>query len=335
MKRLTSILAAATTLAACSSYDPAQQYRDAIPTGGSVAIQTSGGGDSAGGALVSRAAIAGKSEFAMVSYNFAAGVNGGVAAFLALVHSITWWPATSCDDQSCTWGPGSGEGDWNDFKLVVTKGAGEHYDYVLSAGPKGSDPADFLPLVVGYANAGAAAHRGDGQFSVKFDNEALLAHHPLWLQSDFGTLDVRYDSHGELQNQVVWRGTKYDDDDFVSPDPTDPVRANVYFDFDANQRDLLVAFETIDLRAKVPAVPDKTMTLHTQWQSTGEGRADVWFQNDVPETYTETECWTGSPGFAQVYDSGDATNYPNAGACISAQQGGIVDAFPALPEPLP
>jgi hypothetical protein len=334
MKRLTSILAAALTLAACSPADPADQYRSALPTSGTLTIQTSGTGDAGSGALVSKAAINGKSEFAMVSYNFAAGVNGGVAAFLYLIHSITWWQATSCDDQSCTWGPGSSPNDLNDYRLVVTKVSADNYDYVLSAARKDPPGSPFLDIVVGHAHTGAFAHRGDGQFSVKFDNDALLAHHPLWLQSDFGTLDVRYDSHGELQNQVVWRNTKYDDDDFNSPDVTDPVRANVYFDFDANQRDLLVAFETIDLREKV-ALPEKTMTLHTQWTSAGAGRADVWFQDDTTATFTRLQCWGGAPGYAQAYDSGDATNYPDVGACIPEQQAGLVEAFPTLPEPLP
>jgi hypothetical protein len=342
MKKLASILAAAVSLAACQpAEDPADTYRKALPTSETLTITAPAAtADAAAptalmaptGTVTQRAITAtGKSEFAAASYTFAYGVNTGVAGMLWLIHSITWWPATSCSDDACTWGPGSGANDLNVFKLVVTR-SGDRFDYVLSAAPKSTGGTAFLPIVQGFANRGAFAHRGDGQFSVKFDNEAQLDHpnYPFaWEQKDFGTLDVRYDTHGELMNEVVWRSAK--NNDVVAADPTNPPRVDVYFDFNANARDLLIAFRTLDAQAK-------QMTLHTQWQSSGEGRADVWYTDAyvAPATYTETECWAGQStdpalNYAQTYDSNPA--YGDVSACRGTE--GYVTTFPALPEPLP
>lgn len=333
MKKLASILAAAVSLAACQpAEDPADQYRKALPTSETLAITAPEAEPSTALTTTGRAITAsGKSEFATLSYGFAYGVNAGVAGMLWLIHSITWWPATSCDDDSCTWGPGSGAADLNEFKLEVTR-SGTRYDYVLSAAPKSTGGTQFLPIVQGFANKGAFAHRGDGQFSVKFDNEAQLDHanYPFaWEQKDFGALDVRYDTHGELMNEVVWRNAK--NNDVVAPDPADPPRVDVYFDFNANARDLLIAFRTLDAQAK-------QVTLHTQWQASGEGRADVWYTEAAvaPASYTETECWAGQStdpalNYAQTYDSNPA--YGDVAACRGTV--GYVTTFPTLPAPLP
>jgi hypothetical protein len=338
MKKLASILAAALATAGCqqASDDPAVQYRNALPTSETLTItapDTSAGSPAAltKGLVGTAITATGKSDYASASYAFAFGVNTGVAGMLWLIHSITWWPATSCDDDSCTWGPGSGEGDLNMFKLEVTK-TGERFDYVLSAAPKSTGGTAFLPIVQGFANRGAFAHRGDGQFSVKFDNDALLDHpnYPFaWEQKDFGTLDVRYDTHGELRNEVVWRNAR--NADVAAADPSDPPRIDVYFDFDANARDLLIAFRTLDAQAK-------QMTLHTQWQSSGEGRADAWYTDAVvaPATYTETECWAGEStdpalNYAQTYDSNPLSG--DAASCRGTE--GFVTTFPTLPAPLP
>ncbi|HSM92792.1 MAG TPA: hypothetical protein VLT47_07855 [Anaeromyxobacteraceae bacterium] len=349
MKKLTSILAAAVSLAACqpAAEKPETQYRNALPTSETLTISAPAASDGSGTTALTTAltttgagagtaiTATGKSEFAAASYAFAFGVNSGVAGMLWLIHSITWWPATSCNDDSCTWGPGSGDNDLNVFKLVVTR-TGDRFDYVLSAARKDTGGTAFLPIVQGYANRGAFAHRGDGQFSVKFDNEALLDHpnYPFaWEQKDFGTLDVRYDTHGELQNEVVWRNAK--NNDVVAPDPSNPPRVDVYFDFNANARDLLIAFRTLDAQAK-------QMTLHTQWQASGEGRADVWYTdaNVAPATYTETECWAGQStdpalNYAQTYDSADAAWSSAEAKATCRGVEGYVTAFPTLPAALP
>jgi hypothetical protein len=124
---------------------------------------------------------------------------------------------------------------------------------------------------------------------------------------------------------VVWRDAANND----TPDPTD--RIDVYFDFNANARDLLIAFRTLDAQAK-------QLTLHTQWQASGEGRADVWYTDAVvaPATYTETECWAGQStdpalNYAQTYDSNPA--YGDIANCRGTV--GYVTTFPTLPAPLP
>lgn len=341
MKRLTSILAAALTLAACAQQDPADAYRKALPTSNTLTIGAASTGTTAlttgltadGGGTAMTAD--GKADLAVVSYFFATSVNAGVAQMLWLIHSITWWQPTSCDDNSCTWGPGSSQADLNVFKLVVTK-RGEHYDYVLSAAPKSTGGTQFLDIVVGTAHPGAVDHRGDGSFSVKFENSALLDQPADQQRKDWGTLDVRYDTHGALRNEVVFWDVK--DNDNPGPNPfTDPNRLNVYFNFDASKAngELLVAWETLYGNTK-------ELSLFTQWKDEG-GRADLkYFETDGVNNFNheESECWAGAPDYLQTYDNFDLNAFVvipddpvtnNPASCVFAA---APKAFPTLPAPL-
>lgn len=338
MKKLSSILAAALTLAACAEQDPADAYRKALPTSETLTISTPDTNSTAvaGTGLTTAMTADGKSDLAVVSYVFATSVNLGVAQMLWLIHSITWWQPTSCDDNTCTWGPGSSATDLNVFKLEVTRN-GENYDYVLSAAPKSTGGTAFLPIVVGFAHPGSRDHHGDGNFSVKFENAEQLDQPQDHVRRDWGTLDVRYDTHGALTNEVVFRNIR--DNDNPGTDPANPNRLNVYFNFDASRPngELLVAWETLFGN-------QKELSLFTQWNTEG-GRADLrYFETDGVNTFThdESECWDGAPAYLQTYDNFDlatftpiaddpATNDPNSCAFAAAHNG-----FPtSLPPPLP
>jgi len=343
MRKLTSILAAALTLAACAKEDPADQYRKALPTSETLTIgaaDTAASGAALTTGLTSAASPAitadGKSDLAVVSYVFATSVNLGVAQMLWLIHSITWWPPTSCDDSTCTWGPGSSAQDLNVFKLVVTK-SGENFDYVLSAAPKSTGGTAFLPIVVGFAHRSPQDHRGDGHFSVKFENSALLDQPEGEARKDWGTLDVRYDTWNQLKNEVVFWNVR--DNDNPGADPLNPNRLNVYFNFDASKPngELLVAWETLYGN-------QKELSLFTQWKDAG-GRADLhYFETDGINTFThdESECWGGAPGYLQTYDNFDLASFVvipddpvsnDPASCVFVAD---VHGFPTtLPDPLP
>lgn len=344
MKRLTSILAAALALAACSKQDPADPYRKALPTSNTLTIdaqKTSSTtalttGLTVDGGVSTTVTADGKSELAVISYGFATSVNAGVAQMLWLIHSITFWQPTSCDDSSCTWGPGSSATDLNVFRLVVAKRGGA-YDYVLSAAPKSTGGTQFLDLVVGTVNPDAQDHRGDGSFSVKFENSAKLDQPAGQARKDWGTLDVRYDTHQLLKNEVVFWDVK--DNDNPGTDAANPNRLDLYFNFDAAKPngDLLVAWKTL-------YAPTKELALFTQWKDAG-GRADLhYFQTDGVNTFThdESECWAGAPGYLQTYDNFDLKNFVaipdnavtnNPASCVFAAD---VHGFPVtLPPRLP
>jgi hypothetical protein len=342
MKKVTSILAAALALAACAPQDPAEQYRKALPTAETLTINSAepaSSGTALTRGFTSTASPAmtadGKADLAVVSYVFATSVNLGVAQMLWLIHSITWWQPTSCDDNSCTWGPGSSASDLNVFKLVVTR-SGEDFDYTLSAAKKSTGGTDFLPIVVGSARRSPQDHRGDGEFSVKFENSALLDRPEGEARTDWGTLDVHYDTWSQLKNEVVFWNIR--DNDNPGTDPANPNRLNVYFNFDASRPngELLVAWETLYGN-------QKELALFTQWKDAG-GRADLhYYENDGVNTFThdESECWDGAPGYLQTYDNFDLATFTpipegpgnQASSCVFAAN---AHGFPAtLPPALP
>jgi hypothetical protein len=341
MKKLASILAAA-TLAACGQQaeDPADQYRKALPTSNTLTIQAASTSATTaapvrGLSVPGRAVTAdGKADLAVTSYVFATSVNYGVASMLWLIHSITWWPATSCDDHSCTWGPGSSATDVNVFKLVVTK-SGEDFHYVLSAAPKSTGGTDFRPIVIGDARRSPVEHRGDGQFTVKFENSGELQELAGQERTDWGTLDVRYDTWNALKNEVVFWNVR-DEEANAPGDATN--RLNAYFNFDASRPngELLVAWEPLYGNERV-------LSLFTQWKTEG-GRADLsYYETDGVNTFNhvESECWDGAPDYAQTYDNFDLAAgvpidpadplYGDPDACVFAA---AHHGAPTLPAPL-
>src|SRR5205085_6020041 len=89
------------------------------------------------------------------------------------LEAVTDQEPTSCDASSCTWGPGSGPLDYNNYKLVVTK-SGDGFDYALSGQAKSKPGSDFIVFLSGHAVPGVQRHHGSGNFTIDMDKAALL-----------------------------------------------------------------------------------------------------------------------------------------------------------------
>src|SRR5207302_11032200 len=97
-------------------------------------------------------AVGSASGFFLTTVGLAAIVNGGAAVTLGILKAVTDLPATSCDDASntCTWGPGSGALDPNNYKLVVTKKSSPtRFEYALSGEPKTKPGSGFIVFLSG------------------------------------------------------------------------------------------------------------------------------------------------------------------------------------------
>jgi hypothetical protein len=329
MKKTAVLLAAALAACGTATNDPASPIRAALPAGD--ALQIDSPNPNGGTAAVSPNALSapstamtadGKSDLAVVSYLFAASVNWGVYATLVQVHLVTLLPPTTCSDASCTWGPGSAANDLNNWMLVVTKN-GSGYDWALSGEPKSNPGAGFIPIISGTAYPGNQAGHGYGTFAVDFGAEATLDHAAGWTQQNYGTLTATYDARGPLTLQVVWLGTLNKD---PSLDPSVQHFADAVYDFDQATRDLLVAWRTLPLGG----AGYTEVALHTRWQVGGAGRADFHaYQN--PVTVEKSECWDGSPGYLQTYDSYDgSTGLPVGDPALCVYQNAQFMSFPAL-----
>ena len=152
--------------------------RDALPSKDSVAIgapQSPTSQSVAPPDQITQDSTAGQhSPFFDLTVGVSATFNGGVAVMLGIVEAVTDNEPTSCTATSCTWGPGHGPFDYNDYKLVVTQ-AGDGFDWNLSGRDiHAAATADFTVILTGHAVPGPQRHHGSGNFSVDFDAAATL-----------------------------------------------------------------------------------------------------------------------------------------------------------------
>jgi hypothetical protein len=341
MRKLAA-LSAVLLATACGQASVADQYRDALPAAREVAVGAPVAGQAS--TALSDAAPLGRvagapgtalgvvrSEYATTSYVFAASINTSVAWTLFRLHAVTLWPPTSCDDASCTWGPGSDAGDVNDWRLVVTKVATGTFDYDLQGRPKAGGA--WTSVISGTANPGAERFRGHGTMVVDFDGAWSGLAHGVNLdgspkvQEDFGRLEVAYDARSILQVQAAFVGAK--DAEKFAADPA--ARVDAWYDFQAADPagaagDLHLAFRTLTVGQ------EESVSLHTRWAVGGAGRGDVVAQSyKYPgATYQASECWAGAAlGHVLTYDTDPAIGLESACA-------GFLTAAPLeFPSPFP
>ena len=324
MKKITLLLATLLATACGQKLDPAA-VKSAMPRSEALHIGAPNPSDSAPPQLaalartvtganlaLAPASTAAKAPFAVTSYAFAMAVNTGVFWALAPIAWLTEVvPPTACTDTACTWGPGAGAGELNRWQLVVTR-AGDGYDYVLSGQPVASPAAPFVPVISGRAYPGAIAHRGHGSFGVDFDQAwSGLAHATGETQHDFGSIAVDYDARGEAIVNATFRDAINNDH---PGDPSAPNKVSAAYAFQASATggDLQLGFHTQP--PYLAGYKDEQVTLRTQWNGLGEGRADV---NYTTPGFSAgfNQCWDGAPDYAMTFDGDPGAPFGTIDAC--------------------
>jgi hypothetical protein len=328
MRKTTALLAALLATACGTQKLSPAEIRDAMPSADVVKI--SAPNPNAGAMVVGDPALGAapavaspKAPLAVTSYLFALAVNGGVFWTLAPIAWLTTAvPPTSCTDKACTWGPGSGAAELNDWMLVVAK-AGERYDFTLSGQKKTPAGSPWVPVITGYAYPGATAHRGHGAFAVDFDQVwAGLAHPAGAVQQDFGTISVDWDGRTSLHLDVTFLGAR--NGEAPGADPANPNRVNAVYAFDATGTggDLKLGFRTLPPYVGVVAA---TATLHTRWQAGGAGVADFSYLR-TGASLSFSQCWAGAPDYGMTFDGSGPTG--DAGLCVFTPLDPVVITVP-------
>jgi len=271
----------------------AEEARSALPFQENAQIAAPQSGTAWSGAQA--AAVASDSEYFALTRDLAASVNVGVGLTLGWLRFVVSLPPTECKDDTCTWGPGHGTFDYNEFKLTVTR-RGEQYDYALSGRPLATG-GDFIAFLSGTAFPGAGPRRGHGHLIVDFEQVARLD----GPHGDTGSIEVSYDARQALYLGVRFLG-------MLDRNPAVPagtrVNAAYAFQASADGGDLQVASRTV-----APA-DDVQLSLHSRWTGTGAGRGDVRVVAGPLEA-VKSECWGAAP-FLKVYDSTAATYGPES-----------------------
>lgn len=301
LSRLPLPLITLTTLGACG-LDLQNELGKAVPNAEAVTINAP---EANANALTSADAVGGgTSKYYILTRKITRGVNGSVVATLALVKWISLQPATSCEDDSCTWGPGSDALDPAEYRLVVSKTDEKEYEYALQGRPKGSADVDqaYKDLITGTSDLTAEKNHGVGTMTVHVDNLVMLD--PTACGT--GTVETMYDTTIEPQYLAVKFVDFRSCEDDNAVDERSPAAASYYYSRyeDGSGNFQFVAVGDVHDGAVQPA-SDETFAIRSRWNAEGEGRSDVeisggdLFVHDGLDAVTAAECWNA--GFELTY----------------------------------
>ncbi|MGH7281211.1 MAG: hypothetical protein ACRELY_06795 [Polyangiaceae bacterium] len=304
---LTGLFALSATATGCTvKSDASDEYRDAIPQSGDVALAVPGSSQSS--STTSSAAglrIAGGSgtgdlaSYYLFTRDISAGVDWGTGAILVGVWAIVNQPATMISGNTATWGPGNGALDTANWRFVVTEVGDKEYDWELDGRPKAStNDADFKPVISGHGYGKSRPEHRSGTFTIDNDEYKLLE--PQF-GHDTGTTKVTFDLRQyPAQIQVALR-----------PNPTT-----------LGQNDISVIHNQdgsgeVDITGLDDISTNKdgnleNVTILSRWQSSGAGRGDVQMSGgELSETVVASQCWSSS--FAQTYYTDNVSYEPTSG----------------------
>ncbi len=254
-------------------------------------------------------------KYAADTIALAVAVNGGVAFTLGVVELVVAFPPTSCSGDTCTWGPGSGALEVNDWQLTVTKKDDNDYVWALAGHPKTDPSAGFTTIISGEAFTTSVRHVGHGTLLVDMDAAAGLARKTTDPQDlPVGKISATYDNTSGRHVSVQFLGTRDSDA------PTQKVNAAYQFAATSSGGDLQVATRNLTTEA--------ALTLHSRWIDTGAGRCDAAYKLGSL-TYARSQCWDGaSTLFNLVYQltsPADTSDTGSESACAfsPAQQPNI------------
>jgi hypothetical protein len=198
----------------------------------------------------------------------------------------------------------------------MTKESDGAFHYTYEGRPrKSSSDGDYQTVVDGVGYGKADARHGDGWFTIDLDVAKVLD--PMMHEGDSGSIRVDHDLPVTVTSQVGALPRHI----AVEASRTDTNEAyNIVSDAHEDNRGALVVSALADLEP-TGLTALENVTVASQWNSEGEGRADVTIQGgDVPTAYEPislVECW--GPTFKRSYyhdSAGIEDDYGTATACV-------------------
>jgi hypothetical protein len=297
MRALTAALGCGLFVLACApgcmikTEDDASRFRQAIPASSDVKLSIPKEG--ATSTTASFHTKGGDSPTAYAKYyrftrDMADAVDWGTAEILGLVWIIVHSPPTHVTAKQAVWGPGNGNAlDPVVWRMTVTEVGDDEYDYVLAGRPKAStSEADFRPILTGHGWGEKHPMHRKGTFA--WDNDAYRSLDAARAKDD-GNVKVDFDLRTYPATIVAEAHTPKDEKGWFKVGVTHEKNGGGAVD--------ISALGDVD---DSKATKLENVTLHSRWNETGAGRADVEITGgDAPSTIDASECWSSS--FFRVY----------------------------------
>jgi hypothetical protein len=281
------VVSAAQGCAVKGETDEADRFRQAIPGTKDVALDVPKSSD---GAAASTKSLSTKGDLPAATdaryYRFtrdvADGVDWATGVTLGLVWVIVHSPPTHLEPHKAVWGPGNGNAlDPVVWRMTVVEIGDDEYDYRLEGRPKAStNEGDFRAILTGHGFGEHHAKHKLGGFTI--DNDAYRALDPL-RGKDEGTVKIDFDLRAYPATIGASVHTTADAKGFFD--------VTVTHERDAGGAVDIMSRGDIEEVAKDGKLED--VVLHSRWNATGAGRADVTASGgSLTTTVTATECWS-------------------------------------------
>jgi hypothetical protein len=296
-------LPALALLPACGAHED-DAFRNSVPTSDTVAMNVPGAAPASGSGAhaagentaVARSALLGeKAEYYTTTRDVTALVNGATYAVLTLVRTIVTYPASHVAGEIAVWGPYTDPLSPNTWRLTVTRLDPHVFGYVLEGRAKQADDSAFVAILTGQhtaavdASGAAIAGFGSGNFTVDWNAQQTLPEHDATVGNAAFTYS-RLDASAVESIAVTFVGIK---------DATTAEIYNADYQYAATPGaggDFQYAAHRDVFPGPGPTgSAQELLTMHSRWQETGAGRADVQISGgDTPVALapiTTNECW--------------------------------------------
>jgi hypothetical protein len=312
------MLGAAVALVGCGKSD-GSDFEGSTPTRDTVALvvpaatstTATTGAVSSGAVTVKQGALMGQTakDYVLTS-TLAYVVNTATGAVLGLVKAVTNYPASSIEGDTAVWGPYTDPLSANTYRLTVTKQAPHVFGWKLDGKGKTAADTAFVTILSGVHTRAVDAQGnpmegfGSGNFVIDWDAADTLPQH----DGNVGQMAFTYSRMSPaatVTNNVTFTHIL---------DNCDPANCSTHGQiFDALYAYSATPGSGGDLQYGATenfvttTAANETLSLHSRWMKTGDGRTDVQVTGGDVGTGVESssECWDSN--FSSVYN---ATSYP-------------------------
>lgn len=281
MKKLLSAVLVVVAAAGCG-LDPADRFRDAVPSANQVKIEVPGKtGQALSGGSTRQDGLEGQiAGFYQVTRGVTVVVNGAALLVLGLVKGITDHQPTQLNGNTAVWGPHTDPLSPNTWRFTVNCQTQNECAYMLEGRGKNEPDSAFRAVLTG-THERTGNDLGKGSFVIDWDTAQTLPEH----DANVGKAAYQY-SHVSAASPVLVDATFTQVRD---ADTGNRVNATYKFSQEPNAGGRF-EFTVIKNITGTPAL--EALTINSRWQHSGAGRADVRaVGGDLAQPATASECW--------------------------------------------
>lgn len=298
-----SALAAALVLIIGCGGEPADEFREAVPSVGELAMTVPASAVNSQPGKLTQALLGQRADLYNLTYKVSHEVNGSIWVGLNTIESIVQTPPNTITNGVATWGPHTPALEPLTWMLKVTKTGPGQYAYALSARKKGTK-GSFTTILAGSSTRGYSKFFSGFKGVYTANATALNALDPIRYR-DVGKMVATYDTTG-VRRVVKMALKNYSEAGGPVADAlysyVDRVDASGHFGFVAKT----------DLQKNGSA--DEIFAVESAWNAAGAGRGEAAVKGgDLPSgaLVRVTECWDAS--FARVFYHDNGSVNPDEG----------------------